>query len=252
MKVLIVEDEKLAFERLERMLKTALNEPVEMVSANSIQKAIETIHHQSFDLAFFDIELSDGLSFEIFEKTEVNCPVIFTTAYHQYALQAFKHNSVDYLLKPIDKIELATAIEKYKTYWRDAEKSFNIEKTLFVEFKKLLHDDYKKRFVVKIGAHIKLIESKDIQLIYSLGKASYIRVDKDYLVDYSLDKLSEMLSPKKFFRINRNHIIAMDSIKDIIAYSNSRLKVVLKINYEEELIVSREKVSWFKTWLEGD
>lgn len=254
MKILIVEDENLAFERL-TILLNKLNLPCSIQHAKSIKQAVELIQNNKYDLAFFDIELSDGLSFEIMEQVSLDFPIIYTTAYNQYAIQAFKHNSVDYLLKPIDKHELEKAIEKYKRYWatKESEKAPVInEQKLIEDFRKLLKDDYKKRFTIKIGEHIRIVEAKDISLVYNENKATYIRARKDVLVDYSLDKMMEMLSPKQFFRISRKYIVALDKITDIIAYSNSRLKVVLNQPFHENLIVSREKVSDFKIWLEGE
>jgi len=251
MNILIVEDENLAFERLTRLLKASSLDIRNIQHATSIHKTIHIIKENTFDLAFFDIELSDGLSFEILEEVSVDFPVIFTTAYNQYAIQAFKHNSVDYLLKPIDKQELQKAIDKYKAIWTTQKPEINQQQLLF-DFKNLLNDNYKKRFTVKIGEHIRIIETSEIKLIYSQNKGTYIHTTKDNLIDYSLEKIQHLLSPKQFFRISRQHIVAISAIKDIIAYSNSRLKVVLDTGYSTDLIVSREKVQAFKTWLESE
>lgn len=252
MKVLIVEDEKLAFERLSRLLNNQSTLSIEHVThASSIKEVVSIINNQTFDLAFFDIELSDGLSFEILEKTTIEFPIIFTTAYNQYAIQAFKHNSIDYLLKPIEKEELSTAILKFDKHWNNNKQQID-EKQLLTDFRNLLRDTYKKRFTIKVGEHIRMVETKDIALIYSRNKGTYLRTKKDSLVDYSLDKMMDVISPKQFFRISRKHIIALDKIKDIISYSNSRLKIILEIEFDEDLIVSREKVQEFKNWLEGE
>ena len=250
MKILIVEDEKLAFERLSLLLEKSNLDIQKITHSSTIEESIPLIEQHTFDLAFFDIELSDGLSFEILEQAEILFPIIFTTAYNQYAIQAFKHNSIDYLLKPIDKIELQKALDKYQLHWAENKNQIN-EKQLIAEFKDLLQNNYKKRFTVKIGEHIRIIETKDIKLVYSQNKGTYFRTTKDILVDYSLDGAMELLSPKAFFKISRKHIVALESIKDIIAYSNSRLKVVLDTHFDEDLIVSREKVKEFKSWLES-
>ncbi len=251
MNILIVEDEKLAFERLSLLLRKANLEINNIAHYSSVSEAVQKIKTESFDLAFFDIELSDGLSFRILEQAHINFPIIFTTAYNQYAIQAFKHNSIDYLLKPIDRNELNNAIEKFNTHWKKSTPKID-EKKLITDFKNLLQDNYKKRFTVKIGEHIRILETKDIRLVYSQNKGTYIRTTRNALVDYSLDRIDDLLSPKIFFRISRKHIVSIDFIKDIVVYSNSRLKIILHTDFEEELIVSREKVQYFKKWLEGE
>ncbi len=251
MNILIVEDEKLAFEKLALLLQKIDLEITDLVHASSIKSAVELINKTQFNLAFFDIELADGLSFEILEQTKVDFPIIFTTAYNQYAIQAFKHNSIDYLLKPIAKSELEKALYKYEKYWKNKSNQIN-EKKLIEDFKTLLSNNYKKRFTIKIGEHIRIVETKDIRLVYSQNKANYFRTSKDVLIDHSLDKIMELLSPKAFFRISRKHIVALEFITDIISYSNSRLEVVLDTDFDEDLIVSREKVQAFKLWLESE
>ena len=250
MKILIVEDEKLAFERLKLLLENSNFNIGKLDYSSTIDQAISNINKNDYDLAFFDIELSDGLSFDILEQTKISFPIIFTTAYNQYAIQAFKHNSIDYLLKPFGKIELQNALDKYQMHWGQNKREIN-EKQLVKEFKYLLQNHYKKRFTVKIGEHIRIIEAKDIKLVHSQNKGTYFRTTKDILVDYSLDRAMELLSPTEFFRISRKYIVSLTSIKDIIAYSNSRLKIVLDVNFDDELIVSREKVKAFKIWLES-
>ena len=251
MNLLIVEDENLAFERLTRLLKASSLNIQNIQQATSIREAVNIIQENTFDLAFFDIELSDGLSFEILEQVSIDFPIIFTTAYNQYAIQAFKHNSVDYLLKPIDKQELQKAIDKYKAVWTKQKPEID-QQQLLSDFKNLLNDNYKKRFTVKIGEHIRIIETSEIKLIYSENKGTYIHTTKGNLIDYSLGEMEHLLSPKQFFRISRQYIVAISAIKDIVAYSNSRLKVILNTNYSGDLIVSREKVKAFKMWLESE
>ncbi|MEZ5084340.1 MAG: LytTR family DNA-binding domain-containing protein [Bacteroidales bacterium] len=202
------------------------------------------------DLAFFDIQLADGLSFEIFEKIEVICPIIFTTAFNEYAIKAFKVNSVDYLLKPIDFEELTTAINKFKKNFVSEPKQDL--KLAFDNVLNMLTENYKKRFVVKVGEHIKSIAASDILYFFSLEKATFMHTadNHNYVVDYSLDQLEQLLDPKTFFKINRKYLISLTSFDDIISYSNSRLKVELKHSTDLDAIVAREKVQKFKQWLD--
>jgi DNA-binding LytR/AlgR family response regulator len=204
------------------------------------------------ELIFIDIQLSDGLSFEIFEQTEITSSIIFTTAYDQYALKAFKLNSIDYLLKPIDKDELQDSIKKYKHFNPTKEEQ---NSTIPMEqIKQLLssyQNNYKERFTVKVGQHIRSIKIDDVECFYSENKASFIftKTSRSYPIDNSLEQLEELLDPLVFFRVSRKYYININSIKDIIAYSNSRLKIKLDKYQEDEIIVSREKVKDFKIWL---
>jgi DNA-binding LytR/AlgR family response regulator len=251
-RILIIEDEVMAAKRLQDMIMVACPDANIVARLESISKAVEWFAtHEAPDLAFFDIQLADGLSFEIFEKADVVCPVIFTTAYDEYALKAFKVNSVDYLLKPIDAKELKAAIEKYQTLHEsngpEIKAPQNIDKVL-----KLLTKQYKSRFMTRVGEHIKSIHIDDILCFYSLAKATYLqtREDRHYVIDHSLEQVEEIVDPSRFFKVNRKFIIQLDSIKDIISYTNSRLKVVLLKETEEDIIVAREKVKEFKQWLE--
>lgn len=245
----IVEDEKPAARRLQRMLEK-LDVKV-ITTLHSVEDATEWfLKNDHPDLIFLDIQLSDGLSFEIFEQTEINSPIIFTTAYDEYALQAFKLNSIDYLLKPLDDEELAAALEKFK------KTSFSSQKDIdFKALKSLLNiggSDYKKRFTIQVGQHLKLIDVSEIVCFYSESKATYIHnnANRSYLMDCSLDKLETELDPENFFRVNRKFIISMKAISDILTYSNMRLEVKLKHYNGEQIIVSRERVKDFKDWLQ--
>ena len=202
------------------------------------------------DLAFFDIQLADGLSFEIFEETLVPCPIIFTTAFNEYAIKAFKVNSIDYLLKPIDFEELSTAIDKFKRI-RGQQPVVNSQ-AIFDNVLNMLTDNYKQRFVVKVGERIKSIQVENILYFYSLEKATYLHTsdDRNYVIDYSVEQLENLVDPNKFFRINRKYLVSLVAIDDIISYSNSRLKIELKHNDEMDAIVAREKVQNFKKWLD--
>ena len=248
MKILIIEDEKPAARLLKRRLEKFGYQIHEML--HSVEESVAWLKtNPNPDLVFLDIQLSDGLSFEIFNQVDVSSAIIFTTAYDEYVLKAFKLNSVDYLLKPVDEEELKFALEKFEKQ-HQPKSSFDLS-----EIKKLLtnqSESYKERFSVKIGTSIKIIESDNIECFFSENKASYIHTkeNKNYLIDFSLDKVEEQMNPKKFFRINRSQIIQIDSIKEITIYSNSRLKIVLNTYNEQDMIVSREKVTDFKNWLE--
>ncbi len=198
-----------------------------------------------------DIQLADGLSFEIFERVNVTCPVIFTTAYEEYAIRAFKVNSVDYLLKPIAYNELETAFHKFENTFK-SQSAPVVTLELLTKVKEMLRKQYKTRFVIKVGEHLKSIPVEDILFFYSMEKATYLCTAdfKNYLVDYSLDRISEMVDEQRSFRINRKYILSNQSISDIVFYSNSRLKIKLKKTDEENIIVSRDKVSAFKEWLD--
>lgn len=220
---------------------------------HSVSEAVdwfETNEHP--DLILLDIQLSDGLSFEIFEQVEVNSAIIFTTAYDEYALKAFKLNSIDYLLKPIDDEELQTAIDKFRV--NRPEKN-----NILVDINKIkellinpLDKQFKRRFTFKIGQHLRVVEASNVICFYSDHKATYCHTidKKNYLMDDSLEHVEALLDPKKFYRVNRKFIIHLDAIADIISYTNSRLQVKLHGFTELEVIVSRERVKDFKNWLE--
>lgn len=251
-KVVIIEDEKIAARRLERLLNRYDIEIIEKLTSveNSIKWFMTNEHP---DLIFLDIQLNDGISFEIFEKTKIESSIIFTTAFDEYALKAFKLNSIDYILKPINEEELSLAIKKFKKYNKN--NTSNINNSQLNKIKELLYkpeQKYKERFIIKIGSHIKTISSSEIECFYSENKATYIFTNskKNYLIDYSLEQLEDLLSSTKFHRINRQFIINIDAIKDIISYSNSRLKITLSHYNNQEIIVSRERVKGFKLWLE--
>lgn len=251
MNVLIVEDEKLAADHLADLVRRYDSQINILARVDAVKKGVEWFsHNPQPDLAFFDIQLADGLSFEIFEQADVHCPVIFTTAFNEYALKAFKVNSVDYLLKPLDYGELAAALEKFRrnrsTYGNPAYQQM-IDNVLG-----MLSDNFKKRFIVKVGEHIRSVPVSRILYFFSLEKATFLHTkdNHNYVLDYSLDQVEEMVDPGNFFRINRKYLVAMEAIEDIITYSNSRLKIELKDHKEMDAIVAREKVSRFKSWLD--
>jgi len=252
-KVLIIEDEKPAAEWLKQLILKFDSQITVLAVIDSVSGAVEWFQQNpSPDLAFMDIQLADGLSFDIFESIKVPCPVIFTTAYEEYAIKAFKVNSVDYLLKPIAYAELEAAFQKFGERVQSTQAAPSVTIELLNKVKEMLRKQYKTRFVIKVGEHLKSITVEDILFFYSLDKATYLCTAdfKTYLVDYSLDRISEMIDEHLFFRINRKYILSNQSIADIIFYSNSRLKIKLKKPGEESIIVSRDKVSAFKEWLD--
>jgi DNA-binding LytR/AlgR family response regulator len=251
MNVLIIEDEKPAARRLHRMLER-LDVHVDQM-LHSVEEAINWFKNNTHpDLIFLDIQLSDGLSFEIFDEVAIQSAIIFTTAYDEYALQAFKLNSIDYLLKPIDDEELEASVKKYKLVQPKTQNAqFNFE-----DIKKLLTNpvsrEYKKRFTTKIGQHIKMIPVDEIECFYSENKGTYAHTidGRNYLLDTTLEQLEGELEPETFFRISRKFYININAIKDIISYTNSRLQLKLHNFKEQEIIVARERVKDFKLWLE--
>jgi len=248
---LIIEDEKPAARRLNRMLATLDIEVQQML--HSVEESLNWLQNNAHpNLIFLDIQLSDGLSFEIFEEIDVKSAIIFTTAYDEYALKAFKLNSIDYLLKPLDEDELKMAVNKFKT---NQPQHTGIQVNLD-DIKKLLINPvdrkFKKRISIKIGQHIKIINIDEIECFYSENKATYIHTseNRNYLLDNSLEHWQEQLDSENFFRVNRTYIVHINAIKDIIAYSNSRLKLILYTYNNQEIIVSRERVKDFKNWID--
>lgn len=258
MKAIIIEDEKPSARRLSRMLQKY---DVDVsTTLHSVEDSITWFKENEHpDVIFLDIQLNDGLSFEIFDSVDIKSAIIFTTAYDEYALQAFKLNSIDYLLKPIDEDELEVAVLKYEkmldNYQGRIPASANVQLN-FEDIRKLLVNpverEYRRRFTVKIGQHLKMIPVEEIECFYSENKSTNLfTIDgRCYPIDLSLENLEEDLPPHTFFRVNRKFYININSISDIISYSNSRLKIKLKKFQEQEIIVARERVKEFKDWLQ--
>jgi len=251
MQVIIIEDEKPSARRLKRMLSKLDIEAEVML--HSVEESIEWFNKNKHpELIFLDIQLSDGLSFQIFEEINIQSAVIFTTAFDEYALQAFKLNSIDYLLKPIDEDDLKRSVDKFKERLPQQQAvtlDFNDIKNLLVN---PIEREYKKRFSVKVGQHLKLINIDDIECIYSENKGTYVftSVGRNYLLDTTLEQLEDELEPQTFFRINRKFFVNINAIKDMVSYTNSRLQIKLNNYKEEDVIVARERVKDFKNWLE--
>jgi len=251
MNVIIIEDERPSARRLQRMLKTFDINAHTML--HSVEESIAWFQNNTHpDLIFLDIQLSDGLSFEIFDTIDITSAIIFTTAFDEYALQAFKLNSIDYLLKPIDEDELQTAVSKFKNRQPKKQRvtlDFNDIKRLLVN---PIEQAYKKRFSVKVGQHLKLINIDDIECFYSQNKGTYLYTKdrRNYLLDTTLEGLEGELAPEQFFRINRKFFVNIQAIKDMVSYTNSRLQIKLQTYDEQDVIVARERVKDFKKWLE--
>jgi DNA-binding LytR/AlgR family response regulator len=251
---MVVEDEKLAAERLCKLIMDL--EPLSKIEfvSDSISSVVAWLNaNPPPEIAFMDIQLSDGLSFEIFEQVDIRFPVIFTTAFDEYALRAFKVNSIDYLLKPVDNEELKFAISKYyKIISNNAIDGYHNARAID-SVMEMLVKKYKTRFLVRAGDHYRTYSTTQIAFFYSLSKATFFNTfeNKNLDVDYSLDELEKILDPAMFFRVNRQFIINISAIADMLYYSNSRLKIRLVNPTIEEVIVSREKVSLFKDWLNG-
>ncbi|MEW5676080.1 LytTR family DNA-binding domain-containing protein [Flavobacterium enshiense] len=249
MNIIIIEDEKPAARLLQRKVeKLGLNVNTML---HSVEEALEWFQNNVHpDLIFLDIQLSDGLSFEIFEKIDIKSAVIFTTAYDEYALRAFKLNSIDYLLKPIDEDDLEVAVNKFKA--RNQPQNLSLD---FEMIKKMLVNpidkNYKKRFTVRIGQQLKLINVEEVECFFSENKGTYLHTldNRNYLLDGTLEQLETELDPKDFYRVSRKFIVPMKAIKEIQLHSNSRLKVILPTFNDDEIIVARERVNDFKEWI---
>jgi two-component system, LytTR family, response regulator LytT len=251
MKVLIVEDEPLAAERL-RLVVAAYDPSIEVMEVlDSVQGTKEWLSRKPApDLIFLDIELADGRCFQLLPSLRQDCPVIFTTAYDNFALDAFQHFSVDYLLKPVTAESLAKALNRYHsiTHLHQWKADPNIGLHLRV------NRQYKNRFIVKSGNRMGFVDTNDISYFYAEGKVVFLvhREGRKYAVDYTLEKLEEILDPLKFFRFNRKIIGNVNAIRDIRTYMNSRLRICLLAgNHNDEAIVSRERVQAFRQWADA-
>jgi two-component system, LytTR family, response regulator LytT len=250
MKILIIEDEELAVKKLQKTL-AAVHASANVVGVtDSIKSSVEWLQdNPPPDLILMDIELADGQSFEIFNLIEVKSPVIFTTSYDEYALKAFKVNSVDYLLKPIQKEELQAALTKFEKVNNNAD--INIDSLVKELQQKLQPKEYRKRFLVKRAQKLVSVEMEEIAYFYSDGRLNFfITTDnKKYVVDYTMDELEEMLDAEKYFRISRSFYVSINSIDKIDDYFGNRLILQLKPVVDKEALVSREKVTDFKKWM---
>jgi len=250
MKVVIIEDEELAARRLEGMIMDCDSSVEVIARLESVEDSVEWFrNHPCPDLIFLDIHLEDDLSFAIFEKVKVDAPVIFTTAYDEYAIRAFKFRSIDYLLKPIVQEELARSLDKFREFSRPNSQP-DIE-SLFRMFTGGGEENYKERFSITVGQKIKSYSIAEISWFYSEAGITFMVVNDNhqYPVDFSLDELTTMLNPKEFFRINRQFLVKINSVRNIHIYPKGRLKLELLPASAKEIFVSRDKVTKFKEWL---
>ncbi|MDA3954859.1 MAG: LytTR family DNA-binding domain-containing protein [Bacteroidales bacterium] len=249
MNVVIIEDEGFAAEKLERQLVTMDSSIAVVAKIESVENAVSWLKENSADLIFLDIHLSDGLCFRIFDEVEIKTPIIFTTAYDQYAIQAFKVNSVDYLLKPINKFDLAASYEKYRElHQKENPIDYSALKDMIGDMRE---KKYQKRFLVVEGDTIKTVLIENIAYFFAEGKYAFL-VEKSggrFLIDTTLEHLTSVLDPEDFFRINRQVIAQLDSIKKMNTWFSRRIKLELIPTFEKETIVSTERVKDFKEWL---
>lgn len=255
LRVLIIEDEIPAAEKLERYLKKYSAGISVIARIDSVGDSVAWLQsrQEEIDLIFMDIQLLDGQSFAIFQQVEIRKPVIFITAYNEFALDAFKVKGIDYLLKPVSFNDLSASLQKLEQLraqlaWSD-EKFQQVRETVIA----LPSKAYKERFMVKLGDHIRSIITSQIGLLFADGRDVYLITNENrkFIIDYTLENLEELIDPKLFFRANRSYILSIHFIQDVIVYSNSRLKIIPTVKWEQEIIVSREKVGEFKQWFDG-
>ena len=246
MNVLILEDENRAANHLQRLI-AAVAPDMKVISVfETVRDSVEFLKTApAISLIFSDVQLADGLSFEIFNQVEIQCPIIFTTAYDTYAIEAFSTNGIDYLLKPVEEERLKKAIQKATklSHQIDLNKLVNLMQP---------EKKHKSRFMVKVGEKIRTIPVEDILLFYSFEKATYLHTSskRDYIIDYSLDELQLLIDDARFFRINRKYFVSLEACSQIYAWSNSRLKLDIEGVDDSHIVVAREKVQEFKQWLD--
>lgn len=246
--IVIIEDEKISADNLERMLQEVQPSCKVISRIESVREAIKQIPTLEFDLVFMDIHLTDGSAFEILEKIQMTKPIIFITAYDQYVLKAFKYLSIDYLLKPIGKKELEQSFKKFQKHFLPKPQN-KIDLTALQAL--LKKDDFKERFLVQIGKKLKPILVEQIMYFHSSNKITYLAVKggKSYPVDLSLSQLEKELNPNQFFRINRQYIISRTAIQHIFMVSPTKMKVILKSNPDLNLFTSIDRMAKFKNWM---
>lgn len=252
MKYLIIEDEPLAQEELVRMLKALDPNFMLLASIDSVKQSIEWFNtNEQPDIVFMDIHLSDNICFEIFNKVEITAPVIFTTAYDQYAIEAFKTNGIAYLLKPIEEEELISALKKFRTLTNT-----NIELSSIHSHIQQLStlNSYKERVLAKVGDNYQHVAMQDVAYFYSEDHYTFVATkDKQrYIINYTLDTLVEQINPQQFFRISRQFIVNINAINNISKHFNGRLKITVTPSFSEDIYVSRNRVQTFLAWLDGE
>ena len=252
MKILLVEDEDLAVKKLRKTLE-AVDPGIEVIgTTDSIKATVQWLKdNPAPELILMDIELADGQSFEIFNLIDVNSPVIFTTSYDEFALKAFKVNSVDYLLKPIQKDELEAAINKFRRLKGIEHPNTDFDNLVRELQQKLQPKEYRKRFLVKQGQKLISIEIEEISYFFSDGRLNFFKTtdNRTFVVDYTMEELEEMLDNQKYFRISRSFYVSINSVDKIEDYFGNRLLLGLKPPVDKQALVSREKVTAFKKWM---
>lgn len=250
--ILIIEDEPEAADRLRTLLTELLPSAGVLASLDSVNATVRWLKaNPSPDLVFMDIQLADALSFEIFDQVEVTAPVIFTTAYNEYALKAFKVNSIDYILKPLDKDDVRASLKKLETLQARPVGRDKMLESISMAMQALTKR-YKERFVLKVGEHLRSVEVDEILFFFSLEKTTFAQTadGRKHILDFTMDQLESVLDPGKFFRISRKYIVGLKSIHDMISHVNSRLRLVLKTSDDHDIIVARERVQEFREWLD--
>lgn len=245
MRILIIEDEIPAFNRLSKLIKELLPDAELMGPIDSVADAIKWFERQTApDVLFSDVQLADGTTFDFIQQSAPNCPIIFTTAYHEYALDAFKTTGIDYLLKPIKRENLAHALSKLR----------NLQSIFTQSPVSVSSPEFKKRFVVRFGDHIKTIELENIAYFFSENKSTFIKTkaEQAFPIDHNLDALEQLVDPNFFFRLNRQNLVAFSAIATVKTYTKGRVMVTLQPSAKEQLVVSSEKSSLFKQWLAGN
>jgi two-component system LytT family response regulator len=251
MNVVIIEDELPASEKLERYI-LKYDDSINIVAKlTSVADSINWLkgNASSVDILFVDVQLSDGLSFEIFNQIQVQKPIIFTTAFDEFAIDAFKLNSIDYILKPITFTEISKALNKFKNF-----KSFLSSDTIQNASHTFGKKSFKTRFLVRLGNHIHSVKTEEIALFYAEGRTVFLATNqgRKFILDYKLEDLNQLLDNAQFMRVNRTFIVKLDAIEDVIVYTNSRLKLVLNVSKDKDIIVSRDRISSFKHWFGGN
>lgn len=250
MKYLIVEDERFAYLEIKRMMTKLYPDYLLMGRTESVEDTILFLNNNPVDFILLDIRLADGNCFEIFEQVQVSIPIIFTTAYDEHAIRAFKLNSIDYLLKPVEEDELSAALKKLQQQLSAKESTFDYKK---IE-EALLGDQKKNRFLVQMGDIYNHININDIAFFYSEEKVVFLHTfsDKKFVIDYTLTQLEAQLDKRTFFRVSRNCVANITAIKKISKYFNSRLKIAFQPECPHEILVSRERVADFLKWVDGE
>lgn len=249
MKIAIIEDERPAAQRLERLVRT-IRPQVELIgTADSIDDACEILSSPGIDLAFLDIQLADGLSFSIFDRIEVKAPVIFTTAHDEYALRAFKVNSIDYLLKPVEPGALLDAILKFEQHRLPIHRQYTSALEALVNQRKA----YRKRFLIKSGHQLSFVTAEHVAWFFSEAGTTFLVTSQNdrFILAATLDELEAELDPTTFFRINRGCIVAVHAIQKVEPHLNHRMLLHLQPNANDHGMVSRQRVTEFKQWLDG-